>query len=180
VERRRREAFSRDCFLVVLQQQHSMSNSSWQRPRCLTAIRVSRRTIGSFGNNLRLFRQRNVESEGSLIHINMISSLPAFFAVGVAREQCTAEGNKRQKVIPRPSADYFVVGRRQKTVNKSRATRLLIGRWKNSEENTKTMKTYFIYFSVFSIDQSEAELQIVSRNSHHGVIIVAFEAITVI
>jgi hypothetical protein len=65
-----------------------------------------------------------------------------------------------------------------KTVNKSRATRLLIGRWKNSEENTKTLKNFFIFFTVFSINQSEAELQIVSHNSHHGVIIVAFEAIT--
>jgi hypothetical protein len=40
------------------------------------------------------------------------------------------------------------------------------------------VKIFFIFFTVFSIDQSEAELQIVSRNLHHGIIIIAFEAIT--
>jgi hypothetical protein len=47
-------------------------------------------------------------------------------------------------------------------MNKSIAARLLIGRWKNSEENKKTVKKVFIFSSLFfSIDQSEAELQIV-------------------
>jgi hypothetical protein len=59
-------------------------------------------------------------------------------------------------------------------MNKSRATRLLIGRWKNSEENKKTVKKILIYFTVFPIDQSEAELQIVSRVSSHDVICCRF------
>jgi hypothetical protein len=49
-------------------------------------------------------------------------------------------------------------------VNKSRATRLLIGRWENS-------KDFFYFLHCFSTDQSEAE-------SRYGVIIVVFEAIT--
>jgi hypothetical protein len=55
-------------------------------------------------------------------------------------------------------------------MNKSRATRFLIGRWKNSEENKKTVKKKLIFLTVFPIDQSEAELQIVSRVSRHDVI----------
>jgi hypothetical protein len=57
-------------------------------------------------------------------------------------------------------------------VNKSRATWLLIGPWKNREENKKTGQILF-FFTAFPIDLSEAELQIVSRNLRHDVIIVA-------
>jgi hypothetical protein len=61
-------------------------------------------------------------------------------------------------------------------MSKSRAFRLLIGRWKNSKETIKkTVKKFVIFFTVFPIDQSEAELQIVSRVSRHDVIFVAFE-----
>jgi hypothetical protein len=77
-------------------------------------------------------------------------------------------------VVSRPSADSFAVGRRQKTMNKSRATWLLIGLWKNSEENKKLMKNILIFFTVFPIDQSEAELQIVSRVSRHDLICCRF------
>jgi hypothetical protein len=55
-------------------------------------------------------------------------------------------------------------------MNKSRATWLLIGRWKNSEENKKIVQKNLIFFTVFPIDQSEAELQIVARVSRHDVI----------
>jgi hypothetical protein len=55
-------------------------------------------------------------------------------------------------------------------MNKSRATWLLIGRWKNSAENKKTVKKILVFFTVFPIDQSEAELQIVSCVSRHDVI----------
>jgi N-acetyl-anhydromuramyl-L-alanine amidase AmpD len=55
-------------------------------------------------------------------------------------------------------------------MNKSRATRLLIGQSKNSEENKKVVKKILIFFTFFPIDQSEAELQIVSRVSRHYVI----------
>jgi hypothetical protein len=79
-------------------------------------------------------------------------------------------GRGGQKVLSKPSADSFAVARRQKTMNKSRATWLLIGRWNNSEENKKTVKKILIFFTVFPIDQSEAEMQIVSRVSRHDVI----------
>jgi hypothetical protein len=65
---------------------------------------------------------------------------------------------------------FFETAFYTKKMNKSRATRLLIRRWKNSKENKKTMKKFFIFFTVFLIDQSEAELQIVSRVSRHDVI----------
>jgi hypothetical protein len=54
-------------------------------------------------------------------------------------------GGWGQKVLSKPSADSFAVGRRQKTMNKSRATRLLIGRWKNSEENKVRVKKVFLF-----------------------------------
>jgi hypothetical protein len=45
-----------------------------------------------------------------------------------------------------------------------------VKKYKNSDD-------FFIFFTVFSVEQSEAELQILSRNSHHDVIIVSFEVI---
>jgi hypothetical protein len=46
------------------------------------------------------------------------------------------------------------------------------------EKQWRKYKNSDFFSSGFSIDQSEGELQIVYRNSPHGVIIVAFEAIT--